>query len=66
MTRWTMTHTTACLWLIAAVVALGWLAGLVSEYDARQAWGTYTPPPAHVKPVPASACDGSAKGAWCP
>lgn len=35
---WTNPQTVAVLWLIAGCIALGWIAGLVAEYQERLQW----------------------------
>ena len=44
MNEWTPAMATACLWLVAACLAVGWLAGLVAEYQDRMQWS-------HTEPV---------------
>lgn len=61
---WRGAHTIACLWMLAGILAVLWVAGLVTEYQARLDWSQVQPRP--VKPVPASACFTKTRGAFCP
>lgn len=54
----------ATLWVIAACMCIGWLAGLVSLRANEQDWSQVTPVTRTV-PRPPS-CLSVAKGAWCP
>lgn len=57
---------TATLWVIAACLAIGWLAGLVSLRMNEQDWSRELPAKAEVSHRAPSWCGRSFRSSYCP